>query len=243
MTVTCGRIPFCAEQGGQTGRTRIFQGRIREAKRRDGDRPDGNVARNHDGSTSRPALPARPEGTSSPNRFPKECLDEDAAAEPLGSRWSGRTSLQVGPSAPGARGHRPFVAVLHARAANLGADHKTRRVGQDTPLAALDPFPGVEAAGGAAFGGFHARVVELRRGAGLAPLEVPRRHDPQVVGRGFARRGRDVAQFRHVNASPPATRRIDASCHDDLAPGSAGIRALGPHRSAGHRVKQDVEMV
>jgi hypothetical protein len=44
-----------------------------------------------------------------------------------------------------------------------GADHEAERVGHDVTLAAFDPFPGIEAAGAAAFGRFHARAVDNAR--------------------------------------------------------------------------------
>jgi hypothetical protein len=60
----------------------------------------------------------------------------------------------------------PRGAVLHAGRMNHGADHQAQRVGHDMPLAAFDPFPGVEAPRAAAFGGFHALAVDnARRGA------------------------------------------------------------------------------
>ena len=52
------------------------------------------------------------------------------------------------------------------------ADHQPERVGDDMPLAALDPLAGIKAANPSALGGFYALAVDdARRRARLASLQ------------------------------------------------------------------------
>ena len=69
--------------------------------------------------------------------------------------------------------HRRTVAILYAGGMNLDAQHQAEGIGDQVPLATLDPLSGVEADRVAGVStGFHALAVDDRRGRALfATLE------------------------------------------------------------------------
>ena len=71
--------------------------------------------------------------------------------------------------------HRRAVAILHAGGMDLDAQHQAEGVGDQVPLAALDPLSGVVSDHFAGLrAGFHALAVDDRRGRALvATLQLP----------------------------------------------------------------------
>ena len=92
---------------------------------------------------------------------------------------------QPGPAGPdGAQDRWRSVAILNAGRVNHEPDQQAERVGDDVPLATLDPLAGVEATNPAALGGFCALTIDdAGARARLAALQPTRRHDQVIADR------------------------------------------------------------